>query len=156
MMRKSYKKSDCEKLMAFLEETPKDLIDAYSITQKLNEDLVGLIYLAPRRSTAKSSSSSPERRPDIKSDSTPSSPPSRVDLREGIIDKKTGQRRYYIKRIIKYEPGRGYFVHWKGFSEADRTWQLEKDMPECWSKKMKAARERYRKSLLALPLDHSR
>ena len=148
-MRKSYKKSDCEKLMAFLEETPKDLIDAYSITQKLNEDLVGLKYLAPKRSTPKSSSSPSE------GDSAPSSPSSDVDLREGVVDKKTGERKYYIEKIIKYEPGRGYFVHWKGFTKADRTWQLEKDMPECWAKKMKSARERYRKSLEAHPFDHS-
>ena len=169
---------DAPNLMTFLKTTPRELIEEYSIVAHLNLDLRGFKYSAPasavdegkrgsvgrvsprlsspRKGTASTSVERQEKQKRSLRERSPSSPstPS-VDVREGKIDKKTGERLYYIEKIIKYEPGRGYYVHWKGYTKADRTWQDEKDMPKCWAKKMKASRERYKESLNVSTFSHS-
>ena len=50
---------------------------------------------------------------------------------------------FYIEQVLEYHPKKGYFVHWKDFSESERSWQHAPDMPPELKDEMKKARARY-------------
>ena len=51
---------------------------------------------------------------------------------------------YEISEVLEYAPKKGYLVHWKGFSTADRSWQKPSDMPQAFRDRMLELRREYR------------
>ena len=142
----------------------RKLVDQFSIVATLTEDLAHKAVHVPERRTHKKRvfESTSAKRPRItvrrrtSETSSPNKPirslreleaESSIDeseAKEGFLDEKSGEIIYLIERIIKYEPQRGYLVHWQGYGRADRTWQSPKDMPAIFGPEMKQARERFR------------
>lgn len=169
-------KNKCEHLVNVLVNTKRSLIDSYYITANLSQDLVGFKYLGPasssspppkkrRRATASPVKASKQKinNSSEAKEEKPATPVKTIqevanetdiddsEAAKGFIDKNTGEKVYLIERIIKYEPGLGYLVHWQGYPKSERSWQNEKDMPAGFAKEMKAARKRYQESLTASP-----
>jgi hypothetical protein len=61
-----------------------------------------------------------------------------------FMQMKRDEQLYNIERIIDFHPRRGFFVHWEGYSESDRSWQKAKDMPSGLRKEMALMRQSYK------------
>jgi hypothetical protein len=145
------------------------LIDRYSIVAALNRDLSKVKFNLPSRVPVDRKRPRTPVKPRMKkvsssADNKPKPVTPKKTIQEvaedtdiddevaaqGFIDESTGEQVYLIEKIIKYEPGYGYFVHWQGYPKSDRSWQLERDMPPGFAKEMKRARDRYKESLSEL------
>jgi hypothetical protein len=36
---------------------------------------------------------------------------------------------YIVEKVLEYQPGKGYLVHWRGYPASERSWQKPGDMP---------------------------
>jgi hypothetical protein len=161
------KKNKCKHLAHLLVKTKRSLIDTYSITASLTNDLVGQKYMAPAEKEPPQST--PKKRGRKRKADTPvkePTPPEALktiqevadltdideqEAKKGLIDTNTGEILYLIERIVKYEPRYGYLVRWQGYPPSADSWQHEKDMPPGFTKEMKAARKRYQESQTVSP-----
>lgn len=161
---------DCPNLTTLLSASRPSLINNFTISAVLSQDLYKAQYVA--RPVFESSSESSEDEPPRKSgkrksrasssskDAPSTTSPiktlnqlrdeSDIDdesARQGILDDETGQQLFIIERVIKYEPKFGYYVHWQGYPKSERSWQRTEDMPQGMKEEMRKARERYREEV---------
>ena len=64
-------------------------------------------------------------------------------LAEGAIPSQIQPEVYFIEEVLKFNPNKGYFVHWKGFPKKSRTWQSVADMPPELEAQMERVRLAY-------------
>ena len=157
---------DAPNLELLLKSGRPGLVDRYSIVAALNRDLSKVKFTLPNRVPVVDRKR--PRTPTKPRKKEPASAASKAKVAsatktiqevaeetdiddevaaQGFIDESTGEKVYLIEKIIKYEPGHGYFVHWQGYPKSERSWQLERDMPPGFAKEMKRARDRYKEAL---------
>ncbi len=64
------------------------------------------------------------------------------ELRSGM--RHQGHQVFLVKEIVEYKQGKGYLVHWKGYSAKERTWERHRDLAHTRDlrKMMREARDR--------------
>lgn len=116
----------------------------------LNNELVGVKYIStgssPFSLSKQGTSSSYNRRTStltVEDLNERESELSDEDLADGLVD-ADGERVWIIEKVLQYDPNKGYYVHWKGCREDERSWQRREDMPAGCSEEMKAVRQKYK------------
>ena len=149
----------------------KGLLDGFGIVAALNEDLKGAEYEAPpqpvdipdKREKVRSDEVKKNKARVVLSEAAAVSPSSSStskplktlkdyaagnysddDLIRGFDDGEGGVQ-FVIGSIVEYHPKKGVLVHWKGWSEDDRTWETLDNIPHDWSKEVRHARRQYEK-----------
>ena len=63
-----------------------------------------------------------------------------------VLEGPPANETYVIEKIIDYHPRKGFFVHWRGFPDSERTWQKPSDMPLIFRSEMDELKRAHREN----------